>query len=263
MRKTILIMVAAAVALVAAAVAYAAYTASGVSAATATFSTDKVAVRTASCTGADGKAFTVTNGHYTGVASFVAPAAAAELNGPLSIDARTVYSTTDGLGYVTGLFHVRNERPTRLNGHFTATLKGTQLVGFLDASSRGHHARVLGNLSATFTPTTGFTTGLIGSTSSTSVLAVIAGPTCPKPRPEPKPTPAPKRPVHVEGTISAISGDAVGSTVTVTSRGPSAATCTRDATSPATTGFKVGDRVEMGCAYIGTTWTLRELKKHR
>ena len=259
MRKTILITVVAAVALVAAAVAYAAYTASGVSAATATFSTDKVSpLRTASCTGADGKAFTVTSGHYTGVAGFVAPAAAAELNGPLTINARTVYSTTDGLGYVTGSFHVRNDRPARLNGHFTATLKGTQLVGFLDASSRGRHARVLGNLSATFTPTTGFTSGLIGSTSSTAVLAVIAGPTCPKP----KPAPAPKRPVHVEGTISAISGDAVGSTVTVTSRGPSTATCTRDATSPSTTGFKIGDRVEMGCVYIGTTWTLRELKKH-
>ena len=33
-------------------------------------------------------------------------------------------------------------------------------------------------------------------------------------------------------------------------------------TSPATTGFNVGDRVKMGCTYIGTTWTLRELKKH-
>ena len=258
MRKTILIMVAAAVALVASAVAYAAFTASGVSAATATFSTDKVSpLRTGSCTGADGKAFTVTSGHYTGVAAFLTPAAAAELNGPLTIAAKTVYSTTDGLGYVTGSFRVRNDRPGSLNGHFTATLKGTQLVGFLDGSSRGRHTRVLGNLSATFTPTTGFTAGLIGSTSSTSVLAVIAGPTCPKP----KPAPAPKRPVHVEGTISAISAD--GNTVTVSSKGPSTATCMRDATSPATTGFKVGDRVEMGCSYIGTTWTLRELRKHR
>jgi hypothetical protein len=259
MRKTILIMVVAAVALVAAAVAYAAYTASGVSAATATFSTDKVApLRTGSCTGADGKAFTVTMGHYTGSAGFLTPAAASELNGPLTIDARTVYSTTDGLGYVTGSFHVRSDSPSRLNGRFTATLKGTQLVGFLDASSRGNHARVLGNLSATFTPTTGFTAGLVGSTSSTAVLAIVAGPTCPRPRPAP-----PKRPAHVEGTISSIGNGDVGSTVTVSSRGPSTSTCTRDATSPATTGFKVGDRVEMGCAYIGTTWTLRELKKHR
>ena len=263
MRKTLLIMAVAAVSLVAAAVAYAAYTASGVSASTGTFSTDTVSpVRTGSCTGADGKAFTVTSGHYTGTAAFLTPAAASELNGPLTIDARTVYSTTDGLGYVSGSFRVRTD-PSRLNGHFTATLKGTQLVGFLDASARGHHSRLLGNLSATFTPSTGFTSGLIGSTSSTAVLAVIAGPTCPKSAPAPKPTPAPtKRPVHVEGTISAIGDGSVGSTVTVSSKGPSSATCTRDATSPATTGFKVGDRVEMGCASIGTTWTLRELKKH-
>jgi hypothetical protein len=258
MRKTIMLALVAAVALVAAAVAYAAFTASGVSAATATFSTDKVApLRTGSCTGGDGKAFTVTSGHYTGTASFAAPAAAAELNGPLVIDARTVYSTTDGLGYVSGWFHVRNDAPSRLNGRFTATLKGTQLVGFIDASSRGHHARILGNMSATFTPTTGFTAGMIGSTSSTAVLAIVAGPTCPKPKPE-----QPKRPVHVEGAISAIGDGTVGSTVTVSSKGPSTATCTRDATSPATTGFKVGDRVEMGCVFIGSTWTLRELKKH-
>jgi hypothetical protein len=68
--------------------------------------------------------------------------------------------------------------------------------------------------------------------------------------------------VHVEGAISAIGDGTVGSTVTVSSKGPSTATCTRDATSPATTGFKVGDRVEMGCVFIGSTWTLRELKKH-
>ena len=65
MRKIIVAIVAAA-ALVTAAVAMAAvYTASGVSATTAGFSTDKVKVRSASCTGGDGRAFTITQGHYT------------------------------------------------------------------------------------------------------------------------------------------------------------------------------------------------------
>ena len=149
MRKSLIVAIAAAVALVTSAVALAVvYTASGVGAATATFSTDKVALRTASCTGTDGKAFTITRGRYTGVATFVAPAG--ELSGPLTIDAHTTYSTTDGLGYVEGSFRVHDGRhdPNRLGGRFTGTLQGTQLVGFLTASARGHHARVLGNLSA-------------------------------------------------------------------------------------------------------------------
>ncbi len=162
MRKTLVIAVAAAVALATAAIAMAAvFTASGVSATTATFATDKVKLRSASCTGADGKAFTITHGRYTGTATFADPAA--ELSGALTIEARTTYSTTDGLGYVTGSFRVRDGQDdrNRLGGRFTATLKGSQLVGFLNASSRGHHARVLGNLSATFVPAAGFTAGAV------------------------------------------------------------------------------------------------------
>jgi hypothetical protein len=254
MRKSLTIAIAAAVALVTAAIAMAAvFTASGVSAATASFSTDKASpVRSMSCTGADGKAFTVTRGHYSGTATFAAPAAA--LGGALKIDARTTYSTTDGLGYVEGSFRVRDDE-SRLSGRFTGTLKGTQLVGFLSATSRGNHARVVGNLSATFVPTTGFTAGAIGSTSSTAVLAVVAGPTCPKPKPAPKP-----RARAVEGKVTAIGDGSVGSTITIAMRGPSTATCTRDAESPATTGIAVGTKVAMKCAYIGTTWTLRELR---
>ena len=235
------------------------YTASGVSTTTATFSTDKVSpVRSASCTGTDGKAFTITHGHYTGTATFTA--AAGELSGPLKIDARTTYSTTDGLGYVEGSFRVQDSRhdPNRLGGRFTATLKGSQLVGFLTASARGHHARVLGNLSATFVPATGFTAGAVGSTSSTAVLAVVAGRTCPKPKPAPKPQVR-----GVDGKVSAVGDGSVGSTITIARRGLLTATCTRDATSPATTGIAVGTKLAMKCELIGTTWTLRMIHKHR
>ena len=259
MRKTLVIAVAAAVALATAAIAMAAvFTASGVSATTATFATDKVKLRSASCTGADGKAFTITQGRYTGTATFAAPAA--ELSGPLTIDARTTYSTTDGLGYVSGSFRVRDGRDdrNRLGGRFTATLKGSQLVGFLTASGRGNHARVLGNLSATFVPATGFTAGAVGSTSSTAVLAVVAGPICPKPKPAPRPQVR-----SVDGKVSAVGDGSVGSTITVATRGPSTATCTRDATSPATTGIAVGTKVAMKCELIGTTWTLRALHTRR
>jgi hypothetical protein len=255
MRKTLVLALGAAVALVTAAVALAVvYTASGVSTTTAAFSTDKVSVlKVRSCTGADGKAFALTNGHYTGTADFTNPAA--DLDGPLTIKAHTTYSTTDGLGWVEGSFRVKDD-DTRLSGRFSGTLKGTQLVGFLTAGSRGHHARVLGNLSATFAPATGFTGGALGSTSSTAVLAVLAGAPC-KPAPKPKPV----RPVSVHGVVSVVGNGGVGSIITVTSKGPSTATCTLDATSPSTVGFPVGTKVEMKCASIANVWTLRELHK--
>lgn len=255
MRKTVIIGLAAAVALVTAAVAMATvFTASGVSATTATFSTEKISdVKSRSCTGADGKAFTVTHGHYTGVADFANPVA--DFDGPLTIHARTTYSTTDGLGYVEGSFRVKDD-DTSLKGKFSGTLKGSHLVGYLTASSRGHHARVLGNLSATFVPTTGFTAGALGSTSSIEVLAVLAGPVCKAPKPKPA------HPVSVRGTVSAVGNGSVGSTITVASKGPATSTCTLDATSPSITGFIVGTKVEMKCDYIGTTWTLRKLEMH-
>lgn len=260
MRRSLMIALGAAVALVTAAAALAAvFTASGVSATTAAFATDKVTeLKARTCTGADGKTFTVTNAHYTGTADFTNPAT--DLDGPLTVNARTTYSTTDGLGYVEGSFRVKDDA-TRLSGKFSGTLKGTQLVGFLTAASRGNHARVLGNLSATFVPSTGFSGGALGSTSSNAVLAVIAGPVCKGAKPAS--TPKPTKPVSVKGQVSAVGDGSVGSTITVTSKGPSTATCTRDATSPSTTGFTVGTKVEMKCTLIGTTWTLRELKKHK
>jgi hypothetical protein len=267
MRKPLIIAVAGAIALATAAVAMAAvFTASGITKTTAAFTADKVTnVRAHTCTGADNKAFTITSGRYTGTADFTNPAL--ELDGPLTMDARTTYSTSDSLGYVEGSFRIKDD-DTRVSGRFSATLDGTKLVGFLTGASRGNHARILGNLSATFVPTTGLTGGALGSTSTGPALAVLAGPVCKgKPRPEP-PKPAPKpRSFSVHGKVAAI-GTSPAS-ITVTARGPITATCFTDGTSPALTGFAVNDKVEMKCEGVATTnnnvttttWTLRALKK--
>ena len=99
MRKPLTIAIGAVVALALAAAGLATvFTASGVSATTAAFSADKVsAVKARSCTGGDGKAFTITRGNYSGTVDATNPAT--ELDGPLTIHALTTYSTTDGLGY--------------------------------------------------------------------------------------------------------------------------------------------------------------------
>ena len=85
------------------------------------------------CTGADGKAFTVTSGRYTGTADFT-NAGAPSSTAPLTIDARTtVYSTTDGARLRRGLVPGQGRRHAASHGTFIGTLEGTgKLAGFLD-----------------------------------------------------------------------------------------------------------------------------------
>jgi hypothetical protein len=262
MRKSFSIGIAAAAALATAAVAMAAvFTASGVSATTATLTTTTASERVRSCTGGDGKAFSVTDGRYTNTsataADFTNPAN--DLDGPLAIHSRLTLDTGSHLGYVEGTVKVK-DGDTRLIGRFAGTVDATssptKIAGFLTAHSRGNHATVLGTLSGTYAPATGFALSLGSAPSGT--LAVLAGPVCKgeKPKPNP-PTPRPKR-VEVKGTLTINAGG----TVTVTGKGPTTTTCTLGSVS--TTGFITGDRVEMKCEYNTTTslWTVTRLEKH-
>jgi hypothetical protein len=62
---------------------------------------------------------------------------------------------------------------------FAGTIKDGKLVGYLRGTSRGNHARVLGNLSSDFSGgASNFQNGKFGSGSSTAVLAVVAGRPC-------------------------------------------------------------------------------------
>jgi hypothetical protein len=257
MRKAILIALGSAVALVAAAGAMAAlFTASGVSATTATLSTSQaVDVKTRTCTGADGKSFAVTSGRYTGAADFTNPAT--ELDGPLTLKVHTTVDTGSHLGYVEGSFRVKDD-DTRLSGRFWGTLDGTgKLAGFLTGASRGHHAVVLGTLSGTFVPATGFSgPASLGTAPSSAALAVLAGRVC-NPR-APKP-PKPKL-VEVHGKVSAIGSNPAS--LTVTGKGPTTATCVLDASSPSIAGIAIGNRVEMKCENVNNVWTLRKIEKH-
>ena len=241
MPKPVLIAAGAAAALATAAVAVAAtFTASGITNTTATLNTTTATdVKTRTCTGGDGKAFTITDARYAGTADFTNPGLPGnEFDGPLTVHARTTVDSATHLGVVDGSFKV-NDGDNRLSGRFT---------GVVDAN---------GNLS-------GFLTGKLGTVNLTP-NAVLVGPVCKgKPKPEPpKPAPNSKR-FHIEGTL-AINGNPPTS-LTVTAKGPTTATCNLDGSSPALTGFAAGDRVEMACEGVVnnnvTTWYLRELKKH-
>ena len=79
---------------------------------------------------------------------------------------------------MSGSFRIKDD-DSRVKGTFSGTIKDGKLVGYLTGKSHGNHARVLGNLSATFAGgATNFADGKIGAGSSTNALAVVAGPVC-------------------------------------------------------------------------------------
>jgi hypothetical protein len=266
MRRLMIIAATSVLALAVAAVAIAVTTAAGVSTTTATFDAAKGNIQSRTCTGQDNKTYEVTRGRYTGTVDFSNPSS--DLDGPLSINARTVYSTSDNLGYVDGTFRVK-DGDSRVSGRFSGTLDSSHnLVGFLDGWSWGTHARVLGNLSAEL-GTGSFVNGKIGAGSSTATAAVIAGPVCKGPKVDnhsakkpdqktDKKTDHAARPLSIKGEVTAVDTSAIS----VKWAGPATVTCKTDSTSPTTTGFSVGTKVEMKCEKVGTDWFLRELKLH-
>ena len=271
MRRILFIALGTAVALATAAVAVAVVpSASGVSATTADFAAGTVAQSaTRTCTGADARKYEVTEGRYTGTMTSTSNPVNLILSGPLTIHARTTYDTTNSaakLGYVEGTFRVKDD-DSRVSGRFWGTLSNGNLVGFLEGRARGHHAVVLGNMSAGFDPagTTGFTAGKLGLGSSTTMLAVIAGPRChgekDESRPEPKPD-KPVRPASVRGEVTALSDKEI----VVTSKGPTTTKCAIGTGSPATAGL-LNKQVEMKCEYLGAApnqiWTLTRIELHR
>ncbi len=267
MRRILAIALGTAAALATSAVAFAVVPAlGGASEATATFSTTTLEKsKTRSCT-ADGKTWESTNARYTG--AVVSTNAA--LAGSLRIQARTTYNTTDKLGYVSGSFRITDD-DSRVRGTFSGTIKAGTLVGYLTGQSRGEHAKVLGNLSATFAGgSTNFTDGKIGAGSSTDLLAVVAGPMCKGSKSEKsengekpaKPGESPKaHRIEVKGEVTALG--TAPATITVTGKdGPK--TCNVDAAYAIPAGFPVGTKdVEMKCEAVGdpAVPTLRKLEK--
>ena len=274
MRRTLTIALGTAAALATAAVAFAVVPAVvGVSAAKATFSTTKIdRSKTSSCT-TDGKTWEITRGHYTGTVA----SDNAALAGSLTIHATTRYETTGKLGYVDGSFKIKDD-DSRVRGAFAGTIKDGKLVGYLVGTSRGNHAKVLGNLSAEFAGgATNFANGQIGSRSSTAVLAVVAGRPCKGEKPkdeksenrgESKDGKGKKGDVvrakvfEAKGEVTGLP-DGTSTKITVTGKyGPKS--CAVDAKYAIPAGFPVGTKdVEMKCEAVGdpAVWTLRKLEK--
>jgi hypothetical protein len=236
MRKVTL-AIAAVVALVATSVAVAhgiegAKTAKSVA---GTFSAAAGTVSTKTCTTTDGKTIVVTQGKYTGTAS-----GDADLTGAVTIEARSVVNTTDNVGTVDGQVRLGDTRAA-----FTAVLDGTSLAG-LAAGRTKSKTSLLGNLSATFAPATGFTGGKIGGGTSGGSAVEIGGTSC-----KASGGPGSER-SSARGTVSAISSTSI-TVAGVTCAIPS------DLSSVAAK-VKQGDTVEIQCAFANGATTLVKIQ---
>jgi hypothetical protein len=141
-----------------------------VQAASATFDAATVTnLHSGTCTGSDGT-YTRTNATYTGNSV----SSDARLNGTLTVKARTFYNSTTGLGVVQGKFRVDNA-DGHTAGKFMAVDTGGSLDGFVGGWSMGSHAGLVGSLTATFDPATGFNGGQLGTGSSTNAAVFVSG----------------------------------------------------------------------------------------
>jgi hypothetical protein len=174
-----LIVLAVTGALVFAGVAIAKHVAASTDAVSATFAAATVSdLRSRTCTGADGT-YVVTHAKYTGTAT----SADARLTGNLVLHARSVYNTTENLGWVSARWHLTDANGVgKGRGHLRAVNVNGQLEGLLSGQVRGPHGRLLGNVSAAFTSAGGFSGGQLGAGSTANTAIVHAG-SCPGPRP--------------------------------------------------------------------------------
>jgi hypothetical protein len=143
--------------------------------ATATFSASEVKrIKTRTCEGADGT-YRITHAVVQGeVTSATDPV----LAGKLRLHLKSVYNATEGLGFVVGKAHIRNEAAdpdTRARASFKAVNKGGKLEGMFSGGAGAPHWKLLANFSATLAETGAVSEGKIGGASSDNTALLYRG----------------------------------------------------------------------------------------
>jgi hypothetical protein len=208
----------------------------------ATFSASAGTTSSRTCTTGDGKTITVTVGKYTGTAT-----GDADLAGPITLRVHSVINTTDKLGTVNGSFRIDTAGRDTV-GAFSSVYNSGAIAGFAAARAHDPGAKIVGNLSATFEPATGFAAGskIGGGTSGGSAVELGPG-SC---------RPAKDHPEHsaARGAISSLS------TASITVAGlqcnlPSSKAADINAK------YKAGDTVEIRCEFANGANTLTRIEK--
>ena len=219
--------------------------AQSVAAVNATFSAVPAAgsSNTRTCTTSTGKTIASTKATYTGTAT-----GSPDLTGPVTIAAQSTINTSDNVGVVNGTLQI-TAATGKTETHFTAVYDHGTIAGTASGHGATPRVQLLGNVSAGFTTTGGFTGGKIGGgTSGGSAVELTGGACVPSKSPQP-----PHDSTEAEGAVTAVSS----TSVTV-----AGVTCVVPASLGATiaTQFPVGTRVEIKCSVSGGTNTLVSIK---
>lgn len=227
------------VALVAASVAVAhgiegAKTATAVS---GTFSATAANVKSRTCTTTAGETIVVTDARYTGTA-----AGSAGLAGAIVLQARSVVDTTDDIGTVAGRYAVAHGA----KGAFTTVYDHGTVAGLATGRLHEPAGALVANLSATFSPASGFSNGKLGGGTAGGSAVAVSGGAC-------KSASTVHERDEAHGVISALSS----TSITV-----AGLTCAIPADrSPAVNAkFKTGDTAEIACAYANGASTLTRIE---
>jgi hypothetical protein len=208
----------------------------------ATFSASAGATTSRTCTTTDGKTITVTDGKYTGTAT-----GDTNLTGAITLRVRSVINTTDKVGTVNGAFRIdATGRDTM--GAFSTVYDNGAIAGLTTARAHDPGARIVGNLSATFDPASGFATGskIGGGTNGGSAVELGRG-SC-------KPSQTQHERSAARGAISALSTESV-TVAGLTCNLPS------DKSADINAKFKTGDNVEIRCDFANGANTLTRIAK--
>ena len=151
-----------AAALAAAGVATAHRGAPSVQSVSATFNATTVTQRyLTTCSVNGGDTFQATRAVYTGEATSSDP----RLAGALRIRAWSLVDTTNGVGHVFGVFHIRGTG-TRAHGTLNAALSDGKASGLARGFVRHSWGRIVASLGATFDPSAGFSSGSLGGSTT-------------------------------------------------------------------------------------------------
>ena len=93
----------------------------------------------------------------------------------ITLRARSSINTTRNLGTVDGTLRISTSSGRHTDAHFTAVYANGQLSGLATGHGQDPYARLLANLSATFSATAGFTNGHVGDTSGGGAVEIQPG----------------------------------------------------------------------------------------
>jgi hypothetical protein len=220
-------------------VAHATASAKNATAVAGSFTATAGSVSTKTCLTADNKTIVTTDGRYTGTAT-----GAADLTGALTLRARSVVNTTDGVGTVTGSLSVDVASGKNTSATYTAVYDHGTVAGLAVGHAHDASTKLIANFSAAFVPGSVFTNGKLGAGAAGGFAVETASVGCKSAQPSQNSS--------AHGTISALSAGSI----TV-----AGLTCAIPADkSAAVLGkFKNGDMVQIGCTFANGATTLKSI----